>query len=297
MMRRLVILMTLLLLLTGAMLTQAQVAIDGLNDADLALLVSASEGMDSDSLHFDMDLSVGVDGDPAVDFQIALAGTAAFGADDADEPIMTMELAGTTTTGVADPVPLNVSLRLVDGVLYLRLGDGQIWQGMSFDENLSATGLDLDVTQLAGAQALDFLGWMQTGGLDAFSSGERLADADGLANLNIEVDLSAWLLSPTFANLLQLAGAATGDDSLAALGPLLGVLLDDLLLTLEPAIEIDGGLMRQLGLELGMSLNSSMLGGGQALPAVISVTLALDDMRYNQSLEVSAPEGEVAFSE
>ncbi len=297
MMRRLVILMTLLFLLTGAMLTQAQVAIDGLSDADLALLVSASEGMDADSLHFDMDLFVGVDGDPDVDFQIALAGTAAFGADDAGEPIMTMELAGTTTTGTAEAIPLNVSLRLVDGVLYLRLGDGQIWQGMNFDESLSATGLDLDVTQLAGAQALDFLGWLETGGLDEFSSGERLADEEGLANFHIEVDLNAWLLSPTFANLLQVAGAATGDDSLAAVGPLLGMLLDDLLLTFEPAIEIDGGLLRQLDLELGMSLNTAMLGGGQALPAVISVTLGLDDMRYNEPLEVSAPEGEVAFSE
>jgi hypothetical protein len=75
-------------------------------------------------------------------------------------------------------------------------------------------------------------------------------------------------------------------------------LLDDLLLELKPVIEIDGGLMRQLTLELGMSVNAAVLGGSSDADAtVISITLLLENMRYNEPLEVTVPEGEVTFNE
>ncbi len=296
MMRRIALFMILLLLLTGAALAQAQVAIEGLSDADLALLTSASEGMDADSLHFDMTLDVSVEGAAELDMQVSLSGPAAFGADDDDQPLMTMDLEGTTSTGSDEETPLFVRLRLVEGVLYLRTGEGEAWQGMAFDDSLSASGLDL--TQVAGAQALDFLGWLESAGLDEFSSGERLDDEDGLAKFHIEVDLDAWLSSPAFADLLTLVVDTTGDESLTSVGPLLGLLLDDLLLELEPGIEIDGGLLRQITLELGMNVNSAVLGGSNdADPTVISITLALENMRYNESLEVTVPEGEVTFNE
>ena len=295
-MRRIALFMILLLLLTGAALAQAQVAIDGLSDADLALLTSASEGMDADTLHFDMTLDVSVDGVPEVDLKVSLSGPAAFGADDEDQPLMTMDLEGTTSTGSDEETPLFVRLRLVEGVLYLRTGEGEAWQGMAFDDSLSASGLDL--SQVAGAQALDFLGWLESAGLDEFSSGERLDDEDGLATFHIEVDLDAWLLSDTFANLMTLVVDTTGDESLTSVGPLLGLLLDDLLLELEPGIEIDGGLLRQITLELGMNVNSAVLGGSNdADPTVISITLLLENMRYNEPLEVTVPEGEVTFNE
>ena len=271
-------------------------AIDGLSDADLALLTSASEGMDADTLHFDMTLDVSVDGAPEVDLEVSLSGPAAFGTDDDDQPLMTMDLEGTTSTGTDEETPLIVRLRLVDGVLYLLTGAGEAWQGMAFDDSLSASGLDL--TQVAGAQALDFLGWLDSAGLSEFSSGERLEDEDGRANFHIEVDLGAWLSSPAFADLLALVGETTDDESLAAIGPLLGMFLDDLLLELEPVIEIDGGLMRQLTLELGMSVNAAVLGGSSdADPTAISITLLLENMRYNEPLEVTVPEGEVTFNE
>ena len=296
MMRRIAIFMILLLLLTGAVLAQAQVAIEGLSETDLALLTSASEGMDADTLHFDMTLDVSVDGAPEVDLEVSLSGPAAFGTDDDDQPLMTMDLEGTTSTGTDEETPLIVRLRLVDGVLYLLTGAGEAWQGMAFDDSLSSSGLDL--TQVAGAQALDFLGWLESAGLSEFSSGERLEDEDGRANFHIEVDLGAWLTSPALADLLALVGETTDDESLAAIGPLLGMFLDDLLLELEPVIEIDGGLMRQLTLELGMSVNAAVLGGSSdADPTAISITLLLENMRYNEPLEVTVPEGEVTFNE
>ena len=295
-MRRIALFMILLLLLTGAAMAQAQVAIEGLSDADLALLTSASEGMDADSLHFDMTLDVSVDGAAELDMQVSLSGPAAFGADDDDQPLMTMDLEGTTSTGSDEETSLFVRLRLVEGVLYLRTGEGEAWQGMAFDDSLSASGLDL--TQVAGAQALDFLGWLESAGLDEFSSGERLEDEDGRATFHIEVDLGAWLSSPAFADLLTLVVDTTGDESLTSVGPLLGLFLDDLLLELEPGIEIDGGLLRQITLELGMNVNSAVLGGSNdADPTAISLTLGVTDMRYDEPLEVAVPEGEITFNE
>ena len=56
--------------------------------------------------------------------------------------------------------------------------------------------------------------------------------------------------------------------------------------------------MRQLTLELGMSVNAAVLGGSSdADPTVISITLLLENMRYNEPLEVTVPEGEVTFNE
>ena len=78
------------------------------------------------------------------------------------------------------------------------------------------------------------------------------------------------------------------------MGPMLGMLLEDLLLTIESVIELDSGLMRQMALNLGLGINAAALGGAQAETTEVSLTLAFDNMRYGGALEVSVPEGAVA---
>lgn len=291
MIRRLAFLLTVLLLLTGAMLARADLAIEGLDGDDIALLTSS--GMDEDTLYFDLILNLNLEGDPTLAMGSSLGGQGAIGMDDMGLPVMRLDLEGTSTDPVNGEVPALVRLRMVDNVLYLLMSEDDPWLSMPLDESLAAAGLPGDTSEMAGAQAVDFLGWLRFLGLESFSSGAR-SDADGAATIRIEVDLGAWLLSQDFADLMTLAGDVSGDESLATMGPMLGMLLEDLLLTIESGVELDSGLMRRLSLDLGMGVNSAMLGGsGNAAATTVSLTLALENMSYGGTLEVSAPQGAI----
>ncbi|MCY4023168.1 MAG: hypothetical protein OXF32_06955 [Anaerolineaceae bacterium] len=286
-MRQFAILSSVLLLLAGAVLAQAQMAIDGLDEADLALLNAS--GMDADTLHFDMSLSASVTGDPTLAMGVELAGSGAFGMDDMGLPLMTMDLEGSSSAGELEDTPAAVRLRLVDNILYLLMNEEDGWQVTPLDEGLADAGLPADTSEIAGAQAVDFLGWLESLGLDGFSSGAR-SDADGMARVRIEVDMGAWLRSPAFAELMTVAGDMTEDESLAAMGPMLGMLLQDLLLTIDSTVELDSGLMREMALNLGLAIDAAALGGGaQAETTEVSLTLSFDNMRYGGDVEVSVP--------
>ena len=293
-MRRFSVLLTALLLLTGAVSALAQPAIEGLGEANLALLTGS--GMDEDTLHFDLSLDLTLEGDPAFAMGLALTGAGALGTDDAGQPLMTLDLSGTGDSVTVGQTPVLVGLRLLDNILYLRMSEDDPWQGMPLDESLAESGLPGDTSEMAGAQAIDILGWLAFLGLDAYSSGSRLENSGGQAHFQIEVDLGAWLLSPTFSELMTVAGETTGDDTLSSVGPMLGMLLQDLLLTVNSAVELESGLMRRLVLDLGVEMNAALLGGSGAQstePANIFLTLSLDNMRYDGVVEVSAPVGAV----
>jgi len=286
-MRQFALLSSLLLLLAGAVLGQAQLAIDGLDEADIALLNAS--GMDADTLHFDVSLNASVTGDPTLAMGVELAGSGAFGMDDMGLPLMTMDLEGTTTAPDLGEVAGSIRLRLVDNILYLLMNEEDGWQVTPLDEGLADAGLPADTSEIAGAQAVDFLGWLESLGLEGFSSGAR-SDADGMATVLIEVDMGAWLRSPAFADLMTVAGDMTEDESLAAMGPMLAMLLQDLLLTIDSTVELDSGLMREMALNLGLAIDAAALGGGaQAETTEVSLTRAFDNMRYGGDVEVSVP--------
>ncbi|MDD9955390.1 MAG: hypothetical protein OXP68_04135 [Anaerolineaceae bacterium] len=290
-MRQFAILSSVLLLLAGAVLAQAQMAIDGLNEDDIALLNAS--GLDADTLHFDISLNASVAGDPTLAMGVDLAGSGAVGVDAMGLPLMTVDLEGASSAGELEATPAILRLRLVDNILYLLMNEKDGWQVMPLEEGLADAGLPADTSEIAGAQAVDVLGWLESLGLDAFSSGVR-SEADGMATILIEVDMGAWLRSPAFNDLMTVAGDVTQDDSLAAMGPMLGMLLQDLLLTIESMVELDSGLMRAMGLNLGLAIDAAALGGGaQAQTTEVSLTIAFDNMRYGGDVEVSVPEGAV----
>jgi len=286
--RRFTLFLSLFLLLTFATPLLAQTAIEGLGEADLALLAGA--GGDADTLHADLTLRLEVQGEPEVAMELLLAGPMAAGADDAGQALMTMDLAGETISGAGQAPPL-LQLRLVDEALYLRMSDEEAWQGMRLDEEgLADAGLPADMGGMAGAGAIDLTGWLATGGLGEVSRGTRLADEAGLAHFRIEVDLDAWLASPGFAELMGMTGTAD-DESLVALLPMMAMFLQDLQLVSEVAIQLDSGLMQRMTADLGLGVNPAMVGGSaEAQTTTIAIALALENMRYDEPLEVSAPE-------
>ena len=293
MVRRSVILLTVLLVLTGAVVTRAQPQINGLGDADLALLTSSIR--DADSLHFDMTLRI--DGDPGLTGGLALDGPGAVGTDDTGRPLIMLELDGLFDPEGRYEVPVFGWLRLVDNSLYMRVADDEYWRvvpSTELEEFLAASGLPTALSEMVGVQAHDFPGWLETFGLDAFASAMRLEDSAGQAHFRIEVHAGAWLLSPTFSDLMRVAGEASGEASLALLALELATALENTLLTIESAIELDSGLMHRLVLDLDILMDATLLPGSGSRDESLegSLLLILDNLRYDGSLTVVAPEEE-----
>ncbi|MCY3946832.1 MAG: hypothetical protein OXF44_11185 [Anaerolineaceae bacterium] len=288
-MNRTVLLLTTLFLLCAAALAQARPQIEGLADADLALLTGA--GMDGDSLHFDLVFGISVTGDPALAMGIDLAGPGAIGMDAAGLPLMTIDLEG-SSSAVAwhEERPGFLELRLVDNVLYefINKDEDLGWLQISLEKVLADAGLPVHLGEVAGARALDFLAWLEFLGLDGFSSGAR-SDVDGMATFRIDVDLDAWLESPSFRALMTLAADVTQDVFWTHVGNAPGLLLRHQRLSIETVIELDSGLMRRLALDLELGVNPLVLGGDRDETSEINLTLAFDNMRYGGDVEVSVP--------
>ncbi len=292
-MRRPVILLTVLLVLTGAVVTRAQPQINGLGDADLALLTSSIR--DADTLHFDMTLRI--DGDPGLTGGLALDGPGAVGTDDMGRPLIMLELDGLFDPEGRYEVPVFGWLRLVDNSLYMRVADDEYWRvvpSTELEEFLAASGLPTALSKMDGVQAHDFPGWLEIFGLDAFASAMRLEDSAGQAHFRVEVDAGAWLLSPTFHDLVTLASEASGEQGLVTYGLTLTLALENTLLTIESTIDPDSGLMHRLVLDLDILMDATLLPGSGSSDESVegSLLLILDNLRYDGSLTVVAPEEE-----
>ena len=124
-------------------------------------------------------------------------------------------------------------------------------------------GLGINAAALGGAQAETASRSQPDArlGLDAHASGTRLEDLDGQARFRIDVDLGAWLVSPTFNDLLTLAREAVSDESLAMMGMMLAAALKDTSLTIESAIDNESGRMERLALALDIRLDASLVPG------------------------------------
>ncbi|MCY4526271.1 MAG: hypothetical protein OXB89_06660 [Anaerolineaceae bacterium] len=290
MMRRSVILLTTLLWLAGVVVVRAQSVIEGIDGADLALLTKSIVA--ADTLHFDVTLRI--DGDPALTGGLALDGPGAVGRDDRGHALIMLEAEGLFNPGGRYEEAVFGWMRLVDDSLYLRVADDDHWRVMparEIEAFFAASGLPGALGEVIGVQAHDFPAWLEALGLDAFASGTRLEDADGQARFRIDVDAGAWLNSPTFNNLMMMAGEASVDEFIVTSGMMLAMALEGTRLTIESAIDPGSGLMRQLVLTLEIELDTIPVpGSGDSEEwAEGSLLLILDNLRYDNPLTVNAP--------
>jgi hypothetical protein len=300
---RLLLLFTVMLALLAAVpFTLAQEETFGLSAEDFALFTS--QNADSDALGFDFAVDLSVTGAPEGNVVVDLSGSGAFGMDAAGMPVGTLDLSGSADVG-AGSQPFSLQVIMVDGIVYFNLGDGSGWMGQSLDSAMSGLedmmALPVDPAALASGdmsalednpQAMQALGEVMNA-LSTFDpatliSIARLADMNSQAHFQVNIDIMSFFASDAFNQMMTAVGEASGDESVAGMGMLIGMLLQDVRLTFDQFIGLEDSRVRQGVLDFGLTVDPSALGeeGG---PITVDFKLDVSNIDYNPSISVSAP--------
>ena len=298
--------MLLVVLLVAAPLTLAQESF-GLSEDDFTLF--SSQNFDADAVSFDYTLNFSVAGTPDGDVAADLSGAGAFGVDAAGQPVGSFSISGAVTdAGTSEN--LDFQFLLVDNVLYMNMGDGSGWIGQPADEMLSGLSsmspVPVDPSDLMSggddAGAASAMG----GAVEALTDPEvaeyititRLDDSNGLAHFQVAVDLSGFVSSEEFNEMMTAAGEMSGDESMAGMGMMLAMLFQNMSLTLDEFIDASSGRVGQAVVNFSMTMDPTMMaamGGAesaaevQATPINIALSLDISNLQYDQPVEVTAP--------
>lgn len=292
----------LLLMLVAAPLTLAQDQTFGLSADDYALFTSPN--MNAKSLGFDFAVNLNVTGAPDGDVVVDLSGSGLFGEGTNSAVVGSLTLTGTANAS-GNEIPVNFEMRIVDGIIYVNLGDGNGWQGQSLDDFMSQLGslspLPVNPMDLASGNLSDNPEAAQAMGsiMSAFQdfdpatliSMSRLDDMNGQAHFQVNVDLQSFLASDTFNQLMGAAGDISGDDSVSSMGPMIAMLFKDINLSWDEFIEMETKLIRQGVLNFGLTVDPSAMGQQDAKPVTAAFKLDLNNIQYDVPVEVTAPEG------
>lgn len=210
-----------------------------------------------------------------------------------------------------DLVAVPFALSVVDGFVYGPFGEGGELVGLPIDAltegaggAVGGLGLPVDPAALAGGMEgaeLSNLG-------DLFGAGDMAAGA-GLGDMSaytsyvregddfvFNFDLGAFLASPEFSQVMEMAGGLAGDDQNAAMvlgmaqGLLAGVVAD---VAVVQSLNAEAGIVDGLSFVTNVELDlAALFGGGQEMePVQVSVVFNVDITEINAAPAVSAPEG------
>ena len=250
------------------------------SEADIALLDAASDllfGADTVLLSLDLALYISQEGDvslPLLDLQIS--GSVALDiANEVGSANLTLQLDGETE---------NIQAILDGDILYL--GSEGEWFGTSLAGLIGSASVAGEGTD-AAAVALPELD------ISAHSEKLRLADEDGLVQLQIRLNLLTLAADPGLGALVgavvtdDVAGQAgmTGEE-IAALLPLLAFIVQEPRVETTYRIDPGSGQLRAVVADIGGSINPAAL-GAEGEPITINIRLNLD---ITQDLAVSIGE-------
>lgn len=269
----------------------------GLSDEDAQLLAEATAASgEFDSLAFDYSFDMAVSGIPDTEVALALTGTGLITADEDFMPVGAF-----TMTGTFDGEAFNFEFRLVDGIVYVNLDDGQGWQGMPLDSLLDSAsdvaGVPLDPEALMSGEAMDESQMEAMGGammaLATMDPSEYISmsrtDEGALARFTTQITLGEFLQSEEFGMAVEGALAATGDESMEGMGMMVGMLFQEAGISLDQYVNTETGLIDRASMTMNLAI-SPMLTGGEE-PAVIDMMLDIMMTEYNPEVSIEAPEG------
>lgn len=301
---RLTLFLTLLAVLLALVPSALAQETFGLSGEDYALF--SSPNVDADSLSFDFSVDLNVTGAPDGAVAIALTGAGAVGMDSAGQPIASLTLTGNADTPDGSS-PVNFEARVVDGIIYFNMGDGSGWIGQSLDELMgslsSMSPVPLNPEELASGdmssdpEAAAAIGQLM-GALSSIEPSEfvsiaRLDDMSGQAHFQVNVDVSGFLASDAFTQLMATAGEMSGDDSVSSMGPMLAMMFQNMSLTFDQFMGLEDNRVSQGILNFAMSINPAMMGASDsssAQPVDIGFKLDVSNIQYNPEVSVTAPE-------
>ncbi len=129
-------LMLLALVLALVPATFAQDTTFGASQEDYDLWTAANSALTTSAASIDFTVTVAATGlgEGTDDVTADITGTGAFDLSDMENPVVQLDLTGTTTEGTTE-TPVNMNLRIVDNVVYTNTGDG--WTMEPLEDQLS----------------------------------------------------------------------------------------------------------------------------------------------------------------
>jgi hypothetical protein len=132
-----------------------------------------------------------------------------------------------------------------------------------------------------------------------YISMSRLGDENNNAHFSLNLDISGFLASPAFMELMTAAGTAAGPEAtggmdMSQMAPMLTMMFQDVKFTFDQWIGVEDNMVHRGLLDFGLTVNPAMMGGdASASPVTVALKLDVSNMTYNTPVIVEAPEGAI----
>lgn len=294
------LLLVLVALLTLVPFAAAQDGLLGLSAEDTAILMN--QNFDADSVSSNLSLTLSMSG-AGEDISVQLTGSGSIGEDANGLPVGQAVINGMMTQQ-GESLPLDLEVIAVDGVLYYNFASSG-WQGMAMDDAMDSFSavapLPVNPADIASGEIMENPEAMQAMGamMEAMSDIEagdfisisRLGDMDGNAHFQVNFDIQAFLTSDAFTSMMTSMGEMSDDPSAAAMAPMMAMMMQDPVFTIDEFISPADGRMRGLIINLAFTVDPAMMGDPEAEPISINFNLTVDGVEYDMPVSVTAPEG------
>ena len=224
-----------------------------------------------------------------------------------DNPAFQLDVTGKVIQGT-DSTPVNLGIRIVDGNIYYST-DGTAWQGSKLDDAMSSfgsgfaqgSGLPINPTDLQNGDLSSITSNPQAEAAmkalselkpEDFLSLTR-ADAGGLAQFTLKLDVAKLLASPALAPLFSgLAAMGSSDSSAPAMTDaqmqqmqaMMGAMFSTATITVDQSVDTASNKIQNTVLAIALPLDT-MVGPGAAVNLNFDINLS----KYDEAVTVEAP--------
>lgn len=192
-----------------------------------------------------------------------------------------------------------VQARLLDGIMYVQTAEGEPWMGINLVEamnNPEMSGLPIDPEALSDPSALlADLPFDPTGLLmalpQALSAPGFLSYTNAGPAYTFVADFAALFSSPEFSSVLQAAGEAANDPSIASFGMILPMIVPSATITVNQVINTGGNYVENLTFTADATIAAGMLTGESAAdPIELDLVFNVQITQVNEGFSIVAPE-------
>ena len=296
----------------------------GAQGTELETLTTALENSaGASNFAFDFDLSLSIAGVPGAEAQPNLASITGAGSMTGSGLDLALDGSATVDGFVS---PFEVSLRIVDGVLYFS-EDGRMWSGVNLDELAPlaedvvvssfregfaggssgpgdiATGNSADPAVQESVAALTNL--LSTLDLSAYTTTELVDEDTGLpvAHYVSSIDVAGLMQSDDILNVI-VGLVQVGDPSLpstmsqadlSAIGAMVGQLFNASAISLDYYVDTETDFLSRVIFDLAMTLDPALV-GSEGGPVAFTLNFDVNLHDYETTAAVAAPEGAMIMS-
>ncbi len=222
-----------------------------------------------------------------------------------DNPAFQLDVTGSVVSG-KDTTPVNVGLRIVDGMIYASDDGGETWNGSKLDDAMSSfgegfvqgSGLPVDPTDLENgdlssltsnpeaAAAMKALSELKPSN---FLSLVRADDA-GVAQFTLKLDVAKLLADPALMPLFAGMAGSSGSDATATdaqmkqMQAMMGAMFSTATIAVDQYVDPASSQIQRTTLTVAVPLDA-MMGPG----AAVNITFDVNLSNYDEAVTVEAP--------